>query len=220
MKLWLKSVWLTAVIAVMTGAVFAVGSFGADLSELCLSTAATDPLTLFTYQWVHLDWLHFLVNTLLTVLAGAVVERRCGAAALAITLAGGGLAGGAAFVAVCRVLGVDAVLAGSSAATLAAMVAAAAKLGNLRRFFRLAPVASVAVTLGAVVELLLPVDNPGGAVAHMGGILAGVVAAWLLRRRTDVGTDDADLVARAMQSGFDSLTQQERRRLTTQPRRR
>ena len=57
-------------------------------------------------------------------------------------------------------------------------------------------------------------DNPGGSLAHLAGIAAGIAGAMLLRRQP-LSIDNTAVINKAQQSGYASLSDDERARLNS-----
>ena len=212
----LSAVWL---LATVNTAVYAAAVLGADTSVHSLSQDTVWP-QLITYMFTHSHMLHIATNIAIITIAGAWLERRVGPWITTATFMSGGIAGGTAFLAACTLWNThDTTLEGASAAALAMCVAALGcsqqPLRRLRRsrFTTAAAIFSAFVVMHGIVGI-----NPGGAIAHFGGILAGMASSIIYRRTNKVTTTGSDrynqILSRARQSGYSSLTPAERQQLS------
>jgi membrane associated rhomboid family serine protease len=146
------------------------------------------PWTLFTYLFVHLDFMHILFNILWLYFFGGLFLRWFSSRQLGVLYVLGGVAGGL-FFALCYSLfpafrGMDAYLIGASASILA--------LGMAVAFYR--PDEPISLFLFGTIRLkwlavvmvimdLLSLNgaNAGGSLAHLGGAMTGFVFGLCLR---------------------------------------
>lgn len=138
--------------------------------------------TLLSYQALHSGWLHLGVNTLALAAFGAAVERMAGPLRMALLGLGAGVAGGLAQWAV------DpealALLIGASGLTSGLFGAAVIGMQRLGGAFSRGLLPLIAVWIGvAVISGQMAAPDGAGAIAwiaHVGGFLFGLGAAFLL----------------------------------------
>lgn len=212
----------TTLLAALNAAVYVAVLLGADTSALALDaspvTLASAPWSALTYMFNHASLIHFAVNIIVLIVAGCKFESTVGAFATIAVYLGGGLAGGIAFVIACSWAGVaDASLTGASAATLALCAAALCTVPGIIQKLKQTPAAAAGLALACVMVMWGMIgDNPGGSVAHLAGIAAGIGGALILRRRRqDSDIDNTDVINKAQQSGYASLSSEERTRLNS-----
>lgn len=140
------------------------------------------PWTLLTYMFVHEGFMHILFNLLYLYFAGQLFQIYLGSDKLWSTFLLGGLAGGLLYVLAYNLFPFfesSVALAtnrGASAGVMAVLVAVAVVVPNfpVRLFFvlevKLWQVAALLVLLDLV---YMPNENPGGHIAHLGGVLFG-----------------------------------------------
>ncbi len=195
---------------------------GVDSNWFALSSSpeilASKPWTLLTYMFTQAHAGHLLVNMALFALAGYYYESKTSSLRLALVYVAGGLVGALAFMLICLAANSDsALLIGSSASALAVWTAIVMDRVNpmpdmtLFLFGRVKPVWLLLIYLCICVIGLFG-SNPGGNMAHIGGMVAGAVAGRLRKvnvtpRRKDI------LIEKAERSGFASLSDEERRQL-------
>ncbi|MCM1163274.1 MAG: rhomboid family intramembrane serine protease [Muribaculaceae bacterium] len=212
-----------------------------------LSMLVFAPWTVATYMFAQYDVLHIIFNMLWLYWFGQVMLLRCTPAQLAVLYIYGGLAGGVLFLVAYNTLplfaGSTGMLIGASASVMAIVTATAILMPDFR--LRLLLIGDVKLKWIAVATLLLVLlgtggTNAGGEVAHLGGIIAGMVFAlnlkrgvditrpvttYLNRRRRPAPTPAAaqsdienrreldSILDKIRQSGYSALTPQERKRL-------
>lgn len=183
------------------------------------------PWTPLTYMFTHISFIHLLVNMLWLIGFGAVLKG--GARTLAAVYFAGGLAGAGAFWIYNTLCGNSiSTLAGASAAVIAVVVASA--ILSPRRKVNLLFLTNVEIRYIAPVALLtlfVSLGNFGAdTCAHLGGLIAGLVAGAVLHIRYSLMSDRAMAKARevtrrrilldkASTSGFASLSVSERSEL-------
>lgn len=210
----------TALLAALNAAVYVAVLLGADTSSLNLDASlvslASTPWTALTYMFSHASLIHFVVNIAVLIVAGCKLESSAGSVATLVVYLGGGLAGGLAFVIACSWAGVaEASLTGASAATLALCAAALCTIPGIIQKLKQTPAAAAGVALSVVIVMWGMIgDNPGGSLAHLAGIAAGIAGALFLRRRREE-FDNTAVINKAQQSGYASLNAEERARLNT-----
>lgn len=206
--------WLVAV----NVAVWTIICFGADPGVTRLdgmaAVALGAPWTLLTYSVTHVYASHLLVNCAVLAVAGCIVERMCGAWRTVLLYGLCALAGGVVYLLLCAVAGVSGMLTGASAAVMGLVAYAVCAPARVPRHVR------ITAALAAVVLLAIGLlgDNPGGACAHIGGVLAGIGAALVMRPGREKALCEADrarleLIERIERCGYTSLSAEERRRL-------
>ncbi|MDE6287346.1 MAG: rhomboid family intramembrane serine protease, partial [Muribaculaceae bacterium] len=170
----------TALLAALNAAVYVAVLLGADTSTLSLAASpqslAAAPWSAITYMFSHASLVHFAVNIAVLIVAGCKFESASGSLATLAVYLGGGLAGGLAFVIACSWTGVaDATLTGSSAATLALCAAALCTIPGIINKLKETPAAAAGLALAVVIVMWgMTGDNPGGSLAHLAGIAAGI----------------------------------------------
>jgi membrane associated rhomboid family serine protease len=154
------------------------------------------PWTLFTYMFIHYNFVHVLFNLLVMYWTGRIFSDFLPQKKLTATYVLGGISGGIAFVAMYNIIpafestGSTTVLIGASAGVFAVMVAAATLapdfpvhmilIGEIRLKY-------VAIALTILYLISIPDSNSGGNIAHLGGGLAGLFYILMLRKGFDAG---------------------------------
>lgn len=155
----------------------------------------TRPWTLFTYMFLHFDFLHILFNILWLYWMGKIFLNYFDAKKLLGVYILGGLAGGLFFLAGYNLFPAfaDIVsfsrLLGASASVLAIIAAVATYAPN--HAINLLFIGQIKMKHLAIFSILLYVigiagSNAGGNLAHIGGALFGFVFVLLLRKGTDL----------------------------------
>ncbi len=195
------------------------------------------PWTVFTYAWVHSGIWHLLFNGLIFYWFGRMFSDLVGPRHLLKVFGGGILMGALAYWGMALWMGWGGTLIGSSAAVMATMVAAATLTPSRRLYLLLigpVKIAYIAVGLLLLDLIMMPLGNPGGHVAHLGGALWGFLyVRWIQGRlpgwmpthtgkpqpRSRAGEDKAiaeevdRILEKIVRQGMDSLTDRERRLL-------
>lgn len=212
----------TATLVAVNTAIYIAMLSGADTSLLHLSAArvAANPWTAFTYMFTHASTIHFAANVILLAVAGAILEHRCGPAAVVLSYIIGGIAGGLLFVGGCHLAATsEPFLTGASAATLSVCAATLATTPAI-----IARIKESKAAIGGIAMMLFIVlwglggKNPGGALAHAAGIVCGLAVALVIMRRHKPAAepaDQAEIIDKARRSGYSSLSDEERKKLTT-----
>lgn len=208
------------------------------------------PWTLVTYMFSQYDLLHVVFNMLWLYWFGTLFRMTASARHLLALYFCGGLAGAALFMVGYMVLPMFqssyGSLIGSSAAVIAIVTAVAILMPHFK--MHLLFIGSVSVKWIAIVTIVLVLigmtgSNAGGEIAHIGGVVAGVIyALWMkrgcprirlsmpTRRRTSTATHAATgssggglsreeraeldaILDKIKKSGYPSLTPAERDRL-------
>jgi len=153
------------------------------------------PWTVFTYMFVHLEWMHVLFNMLWLYFFGNLFLRWFNARQLGGLYILGGLTGGLFFVLFYNMLplfeGIQSsgYLIGASASVLALGIAVAYfrpdepiqlfLLGSIKLKY-------IAIIMVVMDVLSLNGSNAGGNLAHLGGALTGLVFGYALRKGVDL----------------------------------
>lgn len=158
-----------------------------------LSILASRPWTPVSYMFSQYDLLHLLFNMLWLYWFGTLFNMRCTSRQLFALYIYGGIAGGVLFLAGYNLLplfaGTDGWLIGSSASVMAIVTATAILMPDFRMnllFF--GSVALKWIAIASIVLVLVGISgtNAGGEIAHVGGILTGVLFALRLKKGRDI----------------------------------
>ncbi len=160
-----------------------------------LDVLATRPWTLITYMFLHVDFIHILVNLLWLFWFGTVFIQDLGLKKLLSTYLLGGLAGGILYVIFYNIFPVfsqvkaSSVALGASASVMAVVVAAATYRPDRRMHLIL--IGPVKIIYIALVMFILTsmVDfsvNTGGKIAHIGGAIMGFLIAYYFKQGKDI----------------------------------
>jgi membrane associated rhomboid family serine protease len=167
---------------------------GAFIAELALGAAGSEPALIplgalitrdwsgadwwriFTFTFLHLNWLHLSLNTAGLLWLGRIVEGRLGRARFTAIFAAGGVTSGIAGMLLGPLLPTTGVALGASGA-VCGLLAAAVILVFRRDADRRLRVPLMICLAGVVVISLLPGVSLAG---HAGGLLGGALAtaAW------------------------------------------
>ncbi|WP_026462869.1 rhomboid family protein [Adhaeribacter aquaticus] len=160
-----------------------------------LNVLVRRPWTLFTYFFVHKDWLHIIFNLLNLYWFGMLVREYLGSKKLVSLYILGGFLGGVIYLLFYNLVPFfiargNAEMIGASASILAIIVAAATLLPDYT--FNLLLFGPVKIKYIAAFLVLLSIsgavgDNAGGNVAHLGGALIGFIFIKQLQRGNDLG---------------------------------
>ena len=188
-KLRARRPWIAALLVALTGFVFALQALVPGFYEAAIYRppllALGEWWRYATAQFLHANLLHLAVNAAASLVAGAFVERSLGrAGALFVTGAAGlGAMFASRYGAYTELLGFSGIAAGFFGALLALEFLAPAEVPASARIPRTILVGAVA--LQAAIDLL-PSLFPAfsahtAALAHLGGFIAGALAALLAR---------------------------------------
>lgn len=143
------------------------------------------PWTVITYMFAHEDFFHLLFNMLWLYFLGGIFKDFLGNRRLLQTYFWGGISGGLLFILLFNVLPVlrdsgmyHMPLLGASAAVLAVVTGIATLVPNYQiRLFMVLDIKLKYIAVAAAILSLLAVQgsNPGGNIAHLGGIIFGFV---------------------------------------------
>jgi len=152
------------------------------------------PWTLLTYMFVHVEFMHILMNMLWLYWFGKIFAEFLGSRRLLPLYLLGGLTGAVIFIISFQLFPVfstsvdQARLWGASASVLAIVVATATYMPDYPIFlFFFGPVKIkwVAIVPVALSFISIPQGNAGGEIAHLGGAAFGFIYARQLRRGND-----------------------------------
>ena len=191
-------IWLIAINCVMFVAVCVVSTFGqfasVDVDWLYswffLSSSGwhllTHPWQIFTYAFIHGNFIHFIINILLLAMAGKLFKEFFSTRDLLGLYLSAALVGGLCFVIACGVINAYGILSGCSAPVMALIVAPAVYAPNYEIYLTL--IGRVKLKWIALVYVVITLLNMfsvnwAGQFAHLGGILTGAVFAWLLKKK-------------------------------------
>lgn len=211
----LRNSTATWILVGLNAALYIAVQAGDMASWLWLSASMADnliqPWRFITYMFVQQDPLHLLGNLVPLLLLGVEYERRRGAKAMLAVYFAGGLAGAAAYMVVAAGAQSGAALYGSSAAVLALLGAVLTDRSNR-------PLQGIVVLMLFMWSIGAGVmgSNPGGAMAHIAGLVTGVVWGMLAsaraRRRNRLYTQG--IIDKAKTSGYSALTNEEKKHLS------
>lgn len=170
-----------------------------SLPWLCVSSSSgiflSHPWTLITYMVTQYGFLHLFFNMLWLFWFGRFLLTTLSDRHLGFLYFGGGLTGGILFVGIYSLFPslspAPTYLTGASAAVLAVMTASAVRTPDLRlMLFIFGEVKLKWVALAAIVLTLLGVGggNSGGQLAHIGGVIFGLVFSLLLNKGIDLSS--------------------------------
>lgn len=182
------------------------------------------PWSALTYMFVHYDALHIAVNMLCLWLFGSIASGHGCGRRVAVVYFTGGFAGGLMFIVADMLTGGSYSLLGSSAAVLAVVVAVACRYPRQAVGLPLLEGVQLRwVALMVVCVMLMSVDGSTlcAFMSHLGGVITGLIAGLLSRRKGDlwcdgwcgVGVAPDSLLSKLRRSGYASLTEDERRML-------
>ena len=167
-----------------------------------LEVLARRPWTVLSYMFLHVDFIHILVNLLWLYWFGSVFTQLLGLKKLLSTYLLGGIAGGLLYVLFYNIFSVfdqvrdGSIAMGASASVIAVVVATATY--NPDRRMHLVLIGPVKIVYIAIVMFIFTslVDfsvNTGGKIAHIGGAIMGYIFAHYYKQGKDIS------------KGFDSL---------------
>ena len=153
------------------------------------------PWTLFTYMFLHKEFMHILWNMLALYVFGRIFIGFYSLRHFVGTYIIGGLFGGVAFVLSYNLFPYfapyvgNSYLTGASASVLAIVVASAVRNPDYR--INLLLVGSVKLSTFAIVTVAISVfmlagNNAGGNFAHLGGAVAGWLVAYMMNKGVDL----------------------------------
>lgn len=198
----------TLILAAINITIFATGANCALSSDF--PTTLDEPWRIGTYMFVHSRPGHFVFNMVLLLVAGCHYERRTSSLWLISTYIAGGVFGGLLFAgATSFAHNANANLTGASAAIISIICAASIDRRSRFSIWGL-PYTWIIVFLSIDSISGLFGANPGGSLAHIGGIITGIVSGWLANRRKKPAQPISHVIDKAQKSGYSSLTPEER----------
>lgn len=163
-----------------------------------ISMLAVRPWTLFTYMFLHFDFLHILMNLLWLYWFGKIFLMYFDERKLLSTYLMGGLFGGILYIVAYNLFPAFAetaqqgMLLGASASIIAVMIAAAVFVPNLSVNLLLissifGPIKIIWIALFSLLIYFISITgtNAGGNIAHIGGALWGFIYMSQLKRGRD-----------------------------------
>lgn len=159
-----------------------------------LSNLAWQPWSLLTYMFLHGGFFHILFNMLMLNLFGNILCDFLGNRRILPLYFMGGLAGALLYVIMFQTLPVfraeldNAYMLGASAAVMAIMSAAATLRPDytvLLVFIGAVKLKWIAIFFVLVDLFMIPNSNPGGRIAHLGGVLLGYFFIKQLQKGND-----------------------------------
>ncbi|MDE6037395.1 MAG: rhomboid family intramembrane serine protease [Duncaniella sp.] len=212
---------LCAIVCIFSGS---PGYIGNILAQVELPSAPsmllTRPWTILTYMFAQYDLMHIIFNMLWLYWFGTMFRMVAGERQLITLYLYGGIAGAVLFIAGYAVLpflhGSSGWLIGSSASVIAIVTAVAILMPDVK--MHLLFFGAVAVKWIALVTILLVLigvtgSNAGGEIAHIGGVLTGLLFA--LRYKKIGYKRSSKKSAVPPQAGNGGLTPDEQRELDT-----
>ena len=153
------------------------------------------PWTIITYMFLHVDFIHILMNLLWLYWFGSMFIQELGVKKLLSTYILGGLAGGLLYVIFYNVFPVfeqvksGSIALGASASVMAVVVATATYQPERRmNLVFIGPIKIIYIALVMFIFTSM-VDfsvNTGGKIAHIGGAMMGFIFARYYKRGTDI----------------------------------
>ena len=173
--------------------------FGGFLDYLAipanLEVLARRPWTPITYMFLHVDFLHILMNLLWLYWFGTLFIQELGVKKLLSTYLLGGLSGGLLYVLFYNVFPVfeparaSSIALGASASVMAVVVATATYQPERRMhlvFIGPVKIVYIALVMFIVTSMVDFSVNTGGKIAHIGGALMGFSFAHYYKRGRDI----------------------------------
>ncbi len=214
-SLLMKVIWINIGIFVLLRLTAIVGVFTSsfDLIDHVLhmvempsmpALLISRPWTVLTYMFSQYELMHLLFNMLWLYWFGTLFTMRCTGRQLVALYVYGGIAGAILFFTAYNLIpfftGMNAWLIGSSASVMAIVTATAILMPEFR--MNLLFFGSVALKWIAIASILLVLvgisgTNAGGEMAHVGGILMGILFALRLKKGRDI--------TRPFNSGLDKV---------------
>ena len=171
--------------------------------------------SVLTYAFVHTNPMHLAVNLIALLVVATWCEQRQGAIRMAMVFVSGIVAGGVFFMGYATLSDAAMWLEGASAGIMAMTVCALLSYQKICIGAHRFPADGVAYALLVILASGLLGYNPGGAVAHIGGWVAGRVSAAIFAAKEARHSDTPAVMAtqRVRTSGYASLTEAERLRM-------
>lgn len=207
----LKSATATWVLAALNALLFIASLCGVDSAMLSLSASPTvdfsQPWRIVSYMFQQSYPLHILFNLSALVLAGAWYESRRPGYSIVLVYVTSGIAGAMAFIATGAIAGSESSLSGCSASVMGIVACVLCDRSHPVRYRYIILGAALAIAATGVAG-----PNPGGSLAHVAGILAGMAIGLSFKTNESVVAKRSKdpLVQKAEQSGYSSLNASER----------
>jgi len=181
---------------IVNTAVFLLGALIPPLGTAIINWLSVDPTSwatalqpwrLVSYQFLHGNLLHIVLNMIVLFFLGPTLERHWGSRRFVLFYLGCGVAAGLSYL-LLMALGVVGAgpLLGASGAILGVLAACAILFPQFIVFLIIIPmpirVFAVVMTLLYVVNIIAEGRNAGGDAAHLGGMAAGAAYILLLPR--------------------------------------
>ena len=173
--------------------------FGGFLDYLAvpanLEVLGRRPWTLISYMFLHVDFIHILMNLLWLYWFGTVFIQELGEKKLLSTYILGGLSGGLLYILFYNVfpvfaeVKVNSIALGASASVMAVVMAAAIYQPERRMhlvFIGPVKIIYIALIMFVVTSMVDFSVNTGGKIAHIGGALMGFFFAYYYKRGSDI----------------------------------
>lgn len=146
----------------------------------------THPWQIFTYAFIHANFIHFIINMLLLAMAGKLFKEFFSTRDLLGLYIEAAVVGGLFFVIVCEATEVYGILSGCSASVMALIVAPAVFSPDSEIYLTLigrVKLKWIAAAYIVICILNMFSVNWAGQFAHLGGIATGAIFAWLIKRK-------------------------------------
>lgn len=156
------------------------------------------PWTFISYMFVHQSFFHLLFNMVWFHLGSKLFLQYFNGKQLISTYILGGISGGLLFITAFNVFPVfssdvlNSSVVGASASVIAVFIAISTYSPNYRisiPFIGNIPLKYIAITLIVLDFLSISPDNPGGHIAHIGGVIFGYIYVSLLKRGIDISVN-------------------------------
>ncbi|HEV8128725.1 MAG TPA: rhomboid family intramembrane serine protease [Candidatus Eisenbacteria bacterium] len=178
---------LLAALAVMFAVELATGRAGSESALLALGAAPNRPTgeywRFITYSFLHLNWNHIVMNSVLLWWTGRIVERRAGAAQMLLVYFVAVLFAGAALAIQAYVHPRDGASVGASGGAFGLLAAALLLAHRADAVAAFGDNPKMRMGLWMVMAISLYITfQPGVSVAgHAGGLIAGLTLGMLIR---------------------------------------
>lgn len=175
------------------------------------------PWALLSYMFTQWDFLHLALN-MLWLYWFVEADKLMGGFKLIGLYLCGGIAGGIAFMSLGGVAQATPNILGASAAVIAIVGWEAVRNPKVKMevpVFGMVPLVWVAVVTITADLIGISWANIGGHIAHLGGLLVGMIAALVFPspKIQSVKKVPAEVLEKARQSGYTSLTEEEKKQL-------
>ena len=180
------------------------------------------PWTLLSYMFVHVDFGHILFNLILLYFGSKLFLRQFNGKQLISTYILGGICGAIFFIVSYNLFPVfandviNAKAFGASASVLAIVIAIATYTPNILvpiLFFGHVKLTYIALGFIMLAFFSIPVSNPGGHIAHLGGIVYGFLYVLLIKKGYDLSINFYNIL-----DSFSFLFRKKKRSKTSQKR--